>query len=101
MRLGFIRKVYSILSLQLIVTAGIIVYFVFILPQHYHDPRCHQVGFIDIVMTVLNINSPACFVQNEIEDFESRDYNYDQVVDQNSSVLSKGESSDRGRCDKM
>ena len=43
-RRGFIRKVYSILSLQLIVTGGIIVYFVFLLPQHYHDPQCHQVG---------------------------------------------------------
>lgn len=43
-RRGFIKKVYSILSLQLIVTGGIIVYFIFLLPQHYHDPLCHQVG---------------------------------------------------------
>lgn len=41
-RRGFIKKVYSILSLQLIMTAGIITYFVFILPQHYHAPLCHE-----------------------------------------------------------
>ena len=42
-RRGFIKKVYSILSVQLIVTAGIITYLVFLLPHHYHHPACHEV----------------------------------------------------------
>lgn len=43
-RRGFIKKVYSILSVQLLLTAGIIIYFVFLLPQHYQDPRCKEVN---------------------------------------------------------
>jgi len=39
-RRGFMRKVYSILSVQLAVTVGLITYFVFFLPLHYHPPGC-------------------------------------------------------------
>jgi len=41
-RRGFIRKVYSILSLQLLLTGGMIFYFVFILPQHVHYEQCQR-----------------------------------------------------------
>jgi len=75
-RRGFIRKVYSILSLQLIVTGGIIVYFVFLLPQHYHDPQCHE---------------------HEIEDWEVA-----QLVDKNNSDISKEEyKTFQEKCDKV
>ena len=43
-RRGFIRKVYSILSLQLLVTGGMIAYFVFLLPQQYQSPICQEVS---------------------------------------------------------
>ena len=43
-RRGFIRKVYSILSLQLILTGAMIAYFVFLLPQHVQYPQCQEVG---------------------------------------------------------
>lgn len=80
-RRGFIRKVYSILSLQLIVTGGIIVYFVLLLPQHYHDPQCHE---------------------TEIEDYENGDYHYDQLGDKNHSVPSRDEYRNlQERCDKV
>jgi len=39
-RRGFMRKVYSILSVQLAVTVGVIAYFVLFLPLHYHSPGC-------------------------------------------------------------
>ena len=41
-RRGFIRKVYSILSLQLLVTVAAIGYCVLLLPYHYHHPNCPQ-----------------------------------------------------------
>jgi len=41
-RRGFIRKVYSILSIQLLVTGACIAFFVFLLPKYYNDPMCHQ-----------------------------------------------------------
>ena len=41
-RRGFIRKVYSILSLQLVLTGGMIAYFVFLLPQQYQSPICRE-----------------------------------------------------------
>jgi len=42
-RRGFMRKVYSILSVQLALTVGVIAYFVFFLPLHYHAAGCpHQ-----------------------------------------------------------
>jgi len=41
-RRGFIRKVYSILSLQLILTGAMIAYFVFLLPQHVQYPQCQE-----------------------------------------------------------
>ena len=43
-RRGFIRKVYSILSIQLLVTGGMIAYFVFLLPQQYQSPICQEVS---------------------------------------------------------
>ena len=43
-RRGFIRKVYSILSIQLLVTGACIAFFVFLLPKYYNDPMCHQVS---------------------------------------------------------
>ena len=43
-RRGFIRKVYSILSIQLLVTGAMIAFFVFLLPKYYNDPMCHQVS---------------------------------------------------------
>ena len=43
-RRGFIRKVYSILSIQLLLTGGMIFYFVFILPQHVHYEQCQRVS---------------------------------------------------------
>ena len=101
-RRGFIKKVYSILSLQLIVTGGIIVYFIFLLPQHYHDPLCHQVG---TVSTGFNHNKHAklFFVQSEIEDYENGDYNYEQVVrDKNhSSQFQDDDQYMTERCDKV
>jgi len=39
-RHGFMRKVYSILSVQLALTVGVIAYFVFLLPLHYHGAEC-------------------------------------------------------------
>eukprot|EP00092_Neocalanus_flemingeri_P001981 GFUD01002114.1.p1 GENE.GFUD01002114.1~~GFUD01002114.1.p1 ORF type:complete len:315 (+),score=50.06 GFUD01002114.1:45-989(+) len=39
-RRGFMRKVYSILSIQLTVTVGVIVFFVFFLPLHYQGQEC-------------------------------------------------------------
>ena len=45
-RRGFIRKVYSILSVQLLVTGGMIAYFVFLLPQQYQSPICQEVSFM-------------------------------------------------------
>lgn len=39
-RLGFMRKVYSILSIQLALTVAIIVYFMFFLPLHYQSHAC-------------------------------------------------------------
>merc|ERR1719495_2408581 len=39
-RRGFMRKVYSILSVQLALTVGVIAYFVFFLPLHYHAAGC-------------------------------------------------------------
>jgi len=41
-RRGFMRKVYSILSIQLTVTVGVIAYFVFFLPMHYQGRGCDQ-----------------------------------------------------------
>jgi len=41
-RRGFMRKVYSILSIQLTLTVGVIAYFVFFLPLHYHARGCEQ-----------------------------------------------------------
>lgn len=48
-RRGFIRKVYSILSVQLLVTGGMIAYFVFLLPQQYQSPICQEVGLLCFV----------------------------------------------------
>ena len=45
-RRGFIRKVYSILSVQLLVTGGMIAYFVFLLPQQYQSPICQEVSHL-------------------------------------------------------
>merc|ERR1719376_161980 len=39
-RRGFMRKVYSILSVQLTLTVGVIAYFVLFLPLHYHGAGC-------------------------------------------------------------
>merc|ERR1719233_590669 len=39
-RRGFMRKVYSILSVQLALTVGVIAYFVLFLPLHYHGAGC-------------------------------------------------------------
>lgn len=44
-RRGFMRKVYSILSIQLTLTVAVIAYFVFFLPLHYHGRGCEDYDY--------------------------------------------------------
>ena len=64
-RRGFIRKVYSILSIQLLVTGAMIAFFVFLLPKYYNDPMCHQVSIKCVYQYLLLGKNNGAIFQSE------------------------------------